>query len=540
LIWTQRTPADPIPLWELNRHQYLITLAIAYWLTKDPKYVVATIDHLKSWIEQNTLQHGIHWFYSLEVSIRLLAWVTIFQFIRHSQLFRDQLGRPFIKYIYAQAQHVFNHLQNTRSKVPNNHLIAEATALVVIGALFPEFRNSEIWLGTGLKLLNEQIAQQIHADGVNKEQAIGYHRFVSELVLIVVCLGKHKLIEREPLLEDTLEKMMKYTSFSLTPDGSVPLWGDSDYGRALGINNSEDFWDFRGLLAMGAVLYNRAEWKYLAKTFPVEAFWQLGQAGLDAWNNMDASLPQETSRAFPDGGIYIIRDTWKRDTDVAYFRCGSFGLGGEGYCSHAHCDLLSPVLWIQGREVLVNSGTFTYFSPLRDHFRTTSAKNTLMVDGHEQATAKPFFGWTDLPEAECLNRDDKRITGEMQIRSGILHRRELNHPNPGTWEITDYVQSDAFHSLFWYFHFSPKLSLHQNEDIVLVRTKATDHPFVNIQVPSKVTGNIGEGWFSRWYGQKETNPLLQATWQGRIPPEGKEFTWRFQNITKIREDKNEH
>jgi hypothetical protein len=538
-VWSDGRPVDLRLTWELNRHQHFATLGIAYWLTSDLRYVEAFNSQVSSWLASNPVQLGVNWLDALEVGVRLIAWTLAFQFFRDSTVFRKEIGKEFLKSVFQQADFVSKHLQTTRSSVPNNHLMAEATALAVVGCAFPEFRAAKAWRETGLRLLKEQAVAQTHPDGANKEQAIGYHRFVAELLLLVVMLGRRGVLPKVPILEDTLERMSDYISYSLTPVGSVPLWGDSDYGRGLGIRQDEDFWDFRHLLAAGAVLFDQDNWKLLAGCFPEEAFWQLGISGLAAWDRLEASPPHQASRAFPHAGIYTIRDSWAADTDVAFFRCGPFGLGGEGHCSHAHCDLLSPLLWIKGRELLVDSGTYVYYGSWRDYFRLTSAHNTLMVDGYEQAKPLPHFGWQDVPQAECLAWEGRRVVGVMQAAPGVRHRREVNHHQPGVWEITDRVEGEGVHALSWFFHFAPDLSLHPGGADEYVMVEEHGSPFVLAVPPTGVHLEIKSGWYSLRYGHKEPNPLLLATWRGEIPVGGLSFAWKFQHVGEARNARDE-
>ena len=254
---------------------------------------------------------------------------------------------------------------------------------------------------------------QTHPDGVNKEQATGYHRFIAELLLLIVARSRQGALPHAPILEDTLERMLDYMLFISTPAGTAPMWGDSDYGRALGLGQAKDFWDFRPILSAGAALFGRPDWKFAAGRFDEEAVWLLGAAALTLWEQLDAHPPDQTSRGFPDAGLYVIRDGWAADTDVAFFRCGPFGLGGEGHCAHAHCDLLSFVLWVHGQPLLVDSGTYMYHGPWRDHFRLTAAHNTVMIDGRDQATPTPNFNWQRIPEANCIAWTGNGVTGVL-------------------------------------------------------------------------------------------------------------------------------
>ena len=361
--------------------------------------------------------------------------------------------------------------------------MAELTGLVLVGAAFPEFRAAAAWRETGLRLLNQQATAQTHPDGVNKEQATGYHRFIAELLLLIVARSRQGALPREPVLEHTLERMLDYMLFTLTPVGTAPMWGDSDYGRALGLGQNKDFWDFRPILSAGAALFGRADWKFAAGRFDEEAFWLLGSDGLDRWEQLDVRPPEQTSRAFPQAGLYVIRDAWAADTDVAFFRCGPFGLGGEGHCAHAHCDLLSFVLWVNGQPLLVDSGTYMYHGPWRDHFRLTAAHNTVMVDGREQAIPMPNFNWQQIPEAKCIDWTGKRVTGALTYSGQVEFIRELAHPRPGVWELVDKFTGQDEHKMEWFFHFAPGLDLQLQEGEHTLTVLREGRPFLIVHIP---------------------------------------------------------
>jgi hypothetical protein len=527
-------PVDLILFWELNRHQHFITLGIAYWLTGDEKYVDAFSSQIQSWIDTNPLQQGVNWYYPLEVSIRLIAWTAAFQFFRNSSKFREKTGKAFLKSMWQQADFLSSHLQTTRTDIPNNHMIAELTGLVIVGSAFPEFISASAWRETGLNLLAQQAIAQTHADGVNKEQATGYHRFISELLLLIVARCHQGSLPRVPDLEQTLERMLDYVLFASTPVGTAPQWGDSDYGRALGLGQNKDFWDFRPILSAGAALYDRADWKFAAGSFDEEAFWLLGSEGKRLWLQIDACPPRQTSRAFPQAGQYIIRDSWTTNTDAAFFRCGPFGLGGEGHCAHAHADLLSFSLWVNGQPLLVDSGTYTYHGPLRDYFRLTEAHNTVKIDGNDQAIPKPNFNWINVPEAKSTDWTGKAVKGVMVSPNGVKFIRHLSHPRPDLWQVTDKLTGMNDHQFEWCFHFAPDLGLTFNNEQSSLTIQKEENSFLTLHLPKTIVHYaIKESWFSYQYGVKQANQTLYAKWNGELDYDDISFNWLFELDKKI-------
>jgi hypothetical protein len=522
---------DLIYIWEMNRHQHFIKLGIAYWLTGDQRYVDTFCSQIKNWIETNPLQHGVNWYYGLEVSVRLLAWTAAFQFFCTSLDFQKRVGNAFLKYMWLQADFVVNHLQTTWSDVPNNHMIAELATLALVGAAFPEFRNAVDWRETGLRMLNQQVIEQIYSDGVSKEQAIGYHRFIVELLLLVVARGRQGKLSREPILEQTLERMLDYLLFTMTPVGTVPLWGDSDFGRILVIGKDRDFWNFLPILSAGAALFDRAEWKYASGCLSEEAFWLLGPDGLKHWDQLEAHRPMQTSRAFPEAGLYIIRDSWNAETDVAFFRCGTFGLGGEGHCAHAHCDLLSFTLWVNGQPLLVDSGTYTYKGPMRDIFRLTMAHNTVMVDGRDQAAPKQNFNWSHIPEGKCVHWSGESVTGAIMYPGPVEFNRELVQVQPGLWELVDKFFGGDEHTIEWSFHFAPGLDLRlENEARILTILKDRRSYLIVVLPNNGIRFHVRDGWYSYQYGVKQRTRGLLGQWHGKLNVEGVSFHFKFQLI----------
>jgi hypothetical protein len=61
----------------------------------------------------------------------------------------------------------------------------------------------------------------------------------------------------------------------MQPDGRTPEIGGADDGKPIRMEHLP-FWDFRPYLAIGAVLFERADFKRLAGRFHEDALWLLG------------------------------------------------------------------------------------------------------------------------------------------------------------------------------------------------------------------------------------------------------------------------
>ena len=61
-------------IWELNRHQHWLQLVRAAWLTGDPRYRLAIVERLDSWLAANPPLVGINWASMLEIGFRAISW----------------------------------------------------------------------------------------------------------------------------------------------------------------------------------------------------------------------------------------------------------------------------------------------------------------------------------------------------------------------------------------------------------------------------------------------------------------------------------
>ena len=90
-----RLVGDIKVLWELNRHLEAVTLAQAYALSGDRRYLVCLRRMISSWIRQCPYLRGANWCSALELGIRLVNWQLAYRLAggAHSPLFEGDEGR---------------------------------------------------------------------------------------------------------------------------------------------------------------------------------------------------------------------------------------------------------------------------------------------------------------------------------------------------------------------------------------------------------------------------------------------------------------
>lgn len=512
-------------VWELNRHQYFVRLGQAYWLTNDEKYAETFIAHLESWMAQNPPQVGINWASSLEIALRSISWIWAFYFFQNSPKLNSATFSRALKVLYLNARHLETYLSTYFS--PNTHLTGEALGLFYLGTLLPEFREAAAWRATGLKILVEQLARQVKPDGVYFEQSSYYHRYTTDFYTHLLLLSRANQERLNSQVEARLKSLLDHLMYITRPDGTTPFFGDDDGGRLMMLDRRPAN-DFRAALSTGAALFERSDYKFVAGELAEETLWLLGTEGARAFDRTKLQEPAEESRAFPDGGYYVMRDGWHRNANYLLFDCGPHGADN---CGHAHADALAIEVTAHGRPSLIDSGTYTYTgSPeLRDWFRGSSAHNVLMVDGESSSLAAGPFSWTTAARCEPLSWINERRfdyvagrhNGYQRLSQPATVTRSILFLKNDYWLMRDHVTSVGSHQLDLRFHFASGSDLAfkpgvksthgqrtpiNGGDRLLVENAQRSGLQVNAFGP-KGQWRSEDGWVSHSYGERAPAPV---------------------------------
>ena len=242
--------------------------------------------------------------------------------------------------------------------------------------------------------------------------------------------------------------------------------------------------------------------------------------------------PSLPSRAFPEGGIYIMRS--ERIYLLAV--CHQIGVNGKG--PHKHNDWLSFELCVDGKPVIIDPGTYCYTgnAEMRFLFRSTASHNTVVIDNDEQISfrdsmftlANPFgetnvISWVSADEHDILEAEH---TGYHRLLQPVTHRRRffLNKYNNEV-EITDSFLGKGIHTLEWYLHLEPGLKCRlTNKSSHIYRDEM---PVVTINCPvSGATSQVQRGWVSKAYNRREEGEVIYSrNMETNISPHY--FTWRL-------------
>jgi uncharacterized heparinase superfamily protein len=511
-------PSDIKVPWELSRFHQVWWLGKAYWVTRGEQYAQKFSDLIEGWIEQNPLGEGPNWTVAMEAAIRACNWMAGYYFFCESRSLSTQFWLRFLKSLYAHGRFIENNLEYSWRN--GNHLLSDVVGLTFLGNFFRHTNFGKRWLKRGVASLQEQMEEQVYPDGVDYEKSTSYQHLAVELFYSGTMLCMKNNISFTSRYMQRLERMIEFVQHYTRPDGSIPLIGDADDGRLFKFSMSENVNDHRHVLSVGAILFDRRDFRVAAGKFSQGALWFFGGEGFEKHQRLQGEPLQLNSRAFPDGGFYILRSSEAH----VFVDAGDLGMMGRG--GHGHNDTLSFELWAHGAPLIVDSGTYAYTfdTKARTEFRSTRAHNTVVVDACEIAE---FAGlWrvkSDGTDPKVLewNSSDRRDVlvaehhGYRTLPSGVTHRRgfELNKQE-FELVITDEIRGSGSHEIQSFLHFAPdvKIELSTPRSAIAYARAAV----YRIAVSDGVFSVIGTR-FSRSYGVQEPNVALQLSLTAQAP-----------------------
>ncbi|MGH9511287.1 MAG: alginate lyase family protein [Terriglobales bacterium] len=512
-------------IWELNRHQHLVTLAKAWRLTHDERYATEVQAQWYSWRRANPYPMGINWASSLEVAFRSLSWIWVLSLMEESV----EVGgfrRDVIGALARNGRYISRYLSTYFS--PNTHLLGEAVALFFIGTMFPEIAAASRWRDHGWRIALREAQRQVRPDGVYFEQSLYYHVYALDFFLHARILAERNGIEIPAEYDAVLQKMLDVMS-AVSQAGLAEGFGDDDGGRVFNPrrNRAEYLTD---PLAVGGILFRRND---LLRNVGLteEAVWLFGERGSSDFDRFVGKSGKAGSASFGAGGIYVMGSGEKAPLQMIV----DAGPQGTGRSGHGHADALSLTVAVSGRRWLVDPGTFCYVCEERDRFRGTAAHNSLAVDGMDQAVPDGPFAWKSIPQVSCeqwIEGESFTLfagshTGYMRLADPVLHRRHIFHLHAKFWLVRDVVEGRSEHLLEINWHFASDVALDKIANGFISRPKdllCADKAGVEGLTILPVEGM---GWtdtieadsVSPAYGKKDPAPTLRFSRRAKLPGE---------------------
>lgn len=283
------------------------------------------------------------------------------------------------RYIYAQYKYLLKHQEK---HLLGNHYFENLKAIVICSLVFGEEKIYKKYISKLIKEADEEILP----DGLHFERSLMYHKIIMEdEIRVAVVLRQFGREEYKSIIGYI--KGMCTALYSL--EGGLertPLFNDAGEG----VSKSAGF-------LLNAVK-NRFDIVPEIRTC------------IDGYYRID------------ENGITVLMD------------CGE--LAPKYMPGHAHNDCLSYELFLNGKPVLVNSGTYQYQGEHRSFFRSTKAHNTVTINDNEQSELWGEHRAGRKVSGVKVKAQDKTIIAECRNYLKEKHIRELTMQG-GTLTVID-------------------------------------------------------------------------------------------------------
>jgi hypothetical protein len=446
------------------------------------------LDVAQDWCAQNTSGREVGW-EPFPLSLRIVNWLKFL--IRNAQR-AEALGEG--KTIQAMLTSLRIQTLALEGRLEKhllaNHLLKNIKALMFAGALLDAPESSR-WWSKGEELLGRELGEQVLPDGGHFERSPMYHTEVLEDFLDLYALAEacRRRGGCAPKLSQAVTRMANFLCCMMHPDGDIPLLNDAAFGVARPAGDL------------------------------------LRRAGLSL-EVSSSSCPEVT--ILPETGYGVVRDPGSESCLI--FDCGP--LGPDYQPGHGHCDVLSYELSLQGWRVVVDTGVSTYEPCTERHYeRSTTAHNTLRIDGEEQAEIWATFRVGRRPRVGRLEggeiRDFHFVRGAhyaYQAR-GVVHSRMIVLTPRKCWVVIDSLSGKGSHLVESFIHFHPAVGVEvlnnpASDDLGTVDTCwairfGEEHYLLTTLGSGEVVAQ--QSWYAPEFGLRQRRNTLHWSWEGDLP-----------------------
>ena len=375
-------------------------------------------------------ENGVGW-EPYPTSLRLVNWIKFCSL-------GDGVTADIEESLMLQAVNLQNRIEY---HLLGNHLWANGKALWIAGTFLGMERMADV----GRRIVSGELKEQFLPDGGHFELSPMYHSIILEdlLDLINLCQASNTPSDAAllPILQEIAEKSLAWLQGIVDEEGNIPLLNDSAHGVA---PRFDELRPYARRLGVSTTEGRDDELK------------------MGPWTGRNLS-----------GYVVLKKGPFRLIFDTAH-------LGPDYLPGHAHCDMLSVLLDLDGKSIWTDTGVFEYEEgERREYSRATTAHNTLVLDGLEQAEIWKSFRVGRRGHPKGFHLGDHSVecshTGFEIWRKGLIHSRSIKLGEDG-FEIKDRMQGPGKHSYRAFFHFHPEVKVVSTGEGYLINERLSINP----------------------------------------------------------------
>ena len=327
------------------------------------------------------------------LSIRCFNWIQFF--IRHN-ISNSKFDSALFKQLNLLTHKIEYHLLG-------NHILENGFALL-FGAYY--FNNIKFY-SKAKKILISELSEQILTDGAHFELSPMYHCIMLHRVMDCYNLvANNELFDKElfGFFKDKGELMLGWINAISFSNGNIPLLNDAAFGIAPSLKELNDYACRIGLNNKKRTVLNESGYKKFSS------------------------------------------DKFELVADVG-------AIGPDYQPGHSHADTFNFELYINGRPVIVDTGTSTYeVNKIRFYERSTSAHNTVVIGNRNSSEVWAGHRVAKRAQVQILKDSETMVSASHNGYKSLCvnHIRSFEMVD-NEFKITDEICSQGIA----YLHFFP-------------------------------------------------------------------------------------
>lgn len=460
-------------VWELNRLQYLMPLAVAARRDGDSALAATIVDVIDGWMEGNPPYDGINWTNGIEAATRVVVALFINSALGElaPPSFQPRLKQFIGAHVWMLARYP------SLFSSANNHRVAELSALYLAHLSAPGLPRAAKERRHEARALENEVLKQFHDDGVGAEQSPTYAAYSLEWFLLAAMCGAEAGEPFSNPFVGRLRTAALHLRWMMDDTGRTPAIGDDDEGRVIALGSKQDY------LYPAAICTTVARWQRDNDITPPPQTPTLLDAFAGEFEPQFAPLPGQ--RIFASGGYSVSRTPSTHGVRLLAFDHAP--LGFLSIAAHGHADALALWLHVGADPVLIDAATYLYHTHngARDRFRGTPAHNTLCLNGRDQSQIAGPFNWSKHAKTHLRGAWVGEHDGYVSA-FGVKHVRSVHIGE--TIEVVDALEGELIAPTPWSagFTFHPSVKLTAVGNGVDAETPSGAHLRLRMEGAAKV------------------------------------------------------
>lgn len=429
-------------IWEISRFSHFITLSRAFLLTEDRVFYEAFSKQLSDWLEENPYSYGANFKCGQECSFRMINALFAYSVFYFFGLTTDKDTNNVKSLILRCYRKILSNFFYAHKCIKNNHTISELTGMI-IGAWCCRDKKQ---LAYAFHVLDKVIDEQFSDDGGYRQFSFNYQRLVLQDLEIVLSIERKVYYK---LNENSKKKILKAAELMYQcqdKSGDMPNYGSNDGALIFPVTSCK-YRDFRPVInAVYTILTGKS--LYEEGIYDEELLWfSQSEKRICRKENV-----RRETRGFKHAGLYTFRC---EDLDAWLML-----ILNDYHSRPAHMDQLHMDLWIDGINVLCDSGTYSYASELGRKLIFNESHNTVVFGDKTQMNLYGSFMVYNWTKRTKVRRTENIFCGEYNSRNGYQHERTVKKTDVG-FLIEDEIRGKIGGKFKVLFHTPCKIIEHE-------------------------------------------------------------------------------